>query len=290
MINYKWTCRLWCHFAFWMPLKGNRYVEPEIHWTLPADSLLGVPGPRHDILLEFHHDGWSLHAVYVCRLDCSSSSTLFAVSPDSQISFQTSWRVNDLYRFLRIPASSPEREFLAAWLVGIAEIDTQMALHYWFVFGSRESLLKSKSLKANELSWSRFNNIPGILGEEEAKESSDNLEIEAVDPAPVLVTDVNIDPLRTPPTPLNFGPHLRLGQQEWQMPSSVTAISPTASSGHTVKLHDTFMGFASSQFNLEAYADSSPHATKSFFDLSNNSKLSQQMHQNGEEFRCLSTC
>ena len=171
---------------------------------------------------------------------------------------------------LEYPPSSPEREFLADWLVELQK----STLKWPFTADSTSapaSPLKSKSFKANELSWSQFNNILG----EETKDSSDdhNLTVETIktdDPAPVT-----IDPLPTPPTPLNFGYIYGWVSRNG---NAVVRNSNLAYSffGHTVKLHDTFMGFASSQFNLEAYADSS-HASKSFFDLNNNSKLSQQV-------------
>lgn len=165
----------------------------------------------------------------------------------------------------------PEREFLNVWLVELQ----RPTLKWPFTPEISGNHLKSKALKSSPVSWSQFQDVPGISASEEPNSGT----IQETTPQPSIGPAALSPP---PPAALNFG-HI----YGWvsRKGNAIVGNSNKAFNfyGHTVKLHDTFLGFASSKFNLEAYAESA-QKSKSFF-VKRNSALSQQIRtKSGKNF------
>lgn len=206
---------------------------------------------------------------------------------------------------LKYPIESPERSYFAHWLV-----ELQRSTLKWPFEQTRRSTssrrsdkststtrslspskstrrpairqqslrslspLKSKSsLKSNPISWSQFENVPGTRIESDSKPSS--LEVDDQ----IILNETPEDSSQLVVTPavipiLNFG-HIYGWISRKGNPIVRNSNQPFNFYGHSVSVHDTFLGFASSKFNLEEFAEAS-HTSKSFF-IKSNSALSQRI-------------
>lgn len=206
---------------------------------------------------------------------------------------------------LEYPVGSEERAFLARWLVELQK----STLKWPFEERSRRfersssssrslspnktqrdsrlgfrslSPLKSKSLKSNSLSWSQFDKISLGVEDQESyfKDSEDIIKASqdsqwnTLTSSDVFVPESTYNVLPSVQSTLNFG-HIYGWVSRKGNPIVRNSNEPFNFYGHSVSLHDTFLGFASSKFNLEDFATAA-HSTKSFF-IKSNSALSQRI-------------
>lgn len=162
---------------------------------------------------------------------------------------------------LEYPNGSQERLLLNSWLVELQRPMLNWPFSAEKDTSSTASPLKVKSFKGPQ-SWSDFENVPGSISksiedEEAIKESSE--------PEPKLI----------------FG-HIYGWISRKKRPIVCNSQNLFHLCGHVVKLHDTFLSFASPKFSLETYAKSAENSGKSFFEISNGA-LRQKLTQSAKD-------
>lgn len=163
---------------------------------------------------------------------------------------------------LEYPAGSPERLLLSSWLV---ELQRPM-LNWPFAPTVKESSGSASPVKVKSFrgvqSWSDFENVPGISRITQSDEGG---------------AEVEETESKTPDQNLRFG-HIYGWISRRNRPAVCNSQDHFYLCGHAVKLHDTFLSFASPKFHLEDFAKSAKSPSKSFFGISNGS-LRQKLTQ-----------
>ena len=179
------------------------------------------------------------------------------------------------------PIHSEERHFLNVWLLELQK----STLKWPFAFEPASppplsSPPKLKSLKSRDM---RSNQFKGTETNEETKNSCDSKAAASVSTRDAEL--LQVPAALSPPVasnPLKFG-HIYGWISRKGNPIVRNSNEVFNFYGHTVKLHDTFLGFASNKFDLAEYA-SSAHSSKSFF-IKRNSALSQKIRtKSGKNF------
>lgn len=246
-------------FDHLLDVSATRDVSPFLHSIMTGESYSQ---------LMIHH--WSIHKPPVSLPTLTILKSHFK-HLDSSLLFLVS---------LQYPAGSPERLLLNEWLV---ELQRPM-LNWPFppkdqTTSDPPSPLKSKStakLTSNSFSWSQFENVPGITSEADQSESKTDIDTQEI---PIVFDENIIDQSQEQEQQqeLRFG-HIYGWVSRNNNPIVRNSQQPFQLSGHSVKLHDTFLSFASPRFRLEDFAKSAKNPSKSFFDLPN-SALQQKLKQ-----------
>ena len=245
-----------CHlFDHLLKLSKNRDVTPFLNSIMKDESYTPLMFTT-----------WSFHRPLVPLPVLSILKSNFKQT-DSSIIFWVS---------LQYPPDSPERSLMNDWLVELQRPMLNWPFSQNHIRDTNTNLpspRKTKSshqlqkLNGNPHSWSDFVEVTGItrpqeLLIEESKNSAEEISSHATS---------------------SEEPNLRFGHIYGWLSKKNNPIVRNSQDlfnlcGHSVKLHDTFLSFASPQFPLEDFAKSAKHPSKSFFEI-NNGALKQKVKQ-----------